>query len=137
MVSELLPTVKSFSVDQATGTLALRDLFSILPPGDTIVQPAGILLTPDAKHLLVGLRVTNEILSLSADPNTGKLTQAGRWPSGGVTPRDFALTPSGKHLVVANQDSDLVTLFGVTDGLLSAPLQQLSARIPMSIKFAV
>jgi 6-phosphogluconolactonase len=136
MVSELIPTVKTFAVDPATGALSLRDSFDILPPGDSIVQPAGILLTPDAKHLLVGLRVTNEILSLAIGAD-GALTQISRVPSGGATPRDFALSPSGRHLVVANQDSDLLTVFRVTDGQLSEPLQQLSVGTPMSIKFAV
>jgi 6-phosphogluconolactonase len=136
MVSELIPTVMSFSVDPASGALTETDSFAIAPPSSSIVQPAGILLTPDAGHLLVGLRVSNEILSLYVGP-TGKLTHAGRWSSGGATPRDFALSPSGKHLVVANQDSDLVTVFGLTNGQLSAPLQQLPVGTPMSIKFAV
>lgn len=136
LVSELILTVMSFAIDPATRALSQRDSFSILPPGDTIVQPAGVLLTPDAKHLLVGLRVTNEILSLAIGAD-GTLTQTGRVPSGGTTPRDFALSPSGKHLIVANQDSDLLTVFRVTDGQLSAPLQQLSIGTPMSFKFAV
>jgi 6-phosphogluconolactonase len=136
MVSELIPTVKSFAVDPQTGAMTLRDSFDILPPGESIVQPAGILLTPDAKHLLIGLRVSNEILSLAIGAN-GALTQVGRVPSGGATPRDFALSPSGNHLVVANQDSDRLTVFCVTDGTLGAPLQQLAVGTPMSFKFAV
>ncbi len=136
MVSELIPTVLSFALDPATGALTQTDRFDILPPGDSIVQPAGILLTPDGRHLLVGLRVTNEILSLAIGDG-GRLTLAGRWPSGGATPRDFALSPSGRHLVVANQDSDSLTVFRLTNGLLGDPLQQLAIGTPMSVKFAV
>ena len=32
-------------------------------------------------------------------------------PSGGATPRNFALSPSGRHLLVANQNGDAIVIF--------------------------
>lgn len=138
MVSELIPTVVSIGVDPATGALEEVDRFAIPSRDGGIVQPAGIVLTADSRFLFVGLRVANEILGLVVDPASGTLRQIGRWPSGGATPRDFALAPSGRHLLVANQDSDRITVFGVdrANGTLSGPIQQVSVGTPMSIKIA-
>lgn len=138
MVSELIPTVVSLAVDPTTGALTQRDGFTIPSLDGGIVQPAGILLSADGRHLFVGLRVCNEILALRIDSATGKLTQTGRWPSGGATPRDLAFSPSGRHLVVANQDSDRLTVFTVdhATGTLSEPLQHFDVGTPMSVKLA-
>ncbi|MDB5540819.1 MAG: hypothetical protein JWQ89_2546 [Devosia sp.] len=137
MVSELIPTVVSLAVDPVTGALSQRDAYAIPSLDGGIVQPAGILLSPDSRHLFVGLRVCDEILGLRIGAD-GKLTQTGRWKSGGRTPRDFAFSPSGKHLVVANQDSDRLTLFRVDHaaGTLSDPLQHFDIGTPMSVKLA-
>ena len=138
MVSELIPTVVSLAIDPDTGALTQRDAFAIPSLDGSIVQPAGILLTAYGRHLFIGLRVCNEILGLAIDPATGKLTQTGRWPSGGATPRDFAFSPSGKHLVVANQDSDRLTVFALDEvaGTLGDPLQHFDVGTPMSVKLA-
>jgi len=48
---------------------------------------------------------------LAIDEATGMPHAVSRTPSGGVTPRDLKLSPSGRHLIVANQDSDRLTIF--------------------------
>ena len=138
MVSELIPTVVSLAVDAATGALSQRDAFAIPSLDGGVVQPAGIVLSADGRHLFVALRVCNDILALRIDAATGKLTQTGRWPSGGATPRDLAFSPSGRHLVVANQDADRLTVFAVdhATGTLSEPLQHFDVGTPMSVKLA-
>jgi 6-phosphogluconolactonase len=138
MVSELIPTVVSARVDVATGRLTQLDAFSIVAPGSDKIQPAGIILSADGRFLFVGLRLVNQILGLTIAPDTGVLRETGRWPSGGVTPRDFALAPSGRHLLVANQDSDRISVFNLDRdaGTLTGPTQQLAVGTPMSIKIA-
>ena len=136
MVAELLASLWSFEVDGSSGTLRLIDHFGIPQTGSAIVQPAGILLTADGGHLLAGLRECNEIIGATVDETTGRLTQRFRWPSGGATPRDFALSPDGRHLIVANQDADRVTVFPVADGELGEPLQNLAIGTPMAIAIA-
>jgi 6-phosphogluconolactonase len=135
-VSELIPTVFSFAVDPATGALTQRDTFSIPKLGEAIVQPAGILLTADGKHLFASLRECDEIIGLAVDAASGALSQTGRWASGGATPRDFTFSPDGRHLLVANQDSDRLTVFPVADGRLGAPVQNLAVGTPMAIALA-
>ena len=142
LVSELIPTVMSLAVDPTTGVLSPRSAVPIAPPGDGpgdgIVQPAGIVLTPDGRFLFASLRVSNDILGLAVDPATGALTQTGRWPSGGATPRDLALSPSGRHLLVANQDSDAISVFRVDrrHGTLSGPIHNQPVGTPMTVKLA-
>ena len=46
-------------------------------------------------------------------PDTGLLTYADTVPTGGKRPRFFTLGPDGRHLYVANQDSDDITVFHV------------------------
>jgi 6-phosphogluconolactonase len=133
VVSELIATVLSLAVDPATGALAERDAFPI----SGTAQSAGILLAPDGRHLFVSLRLCDEILVLRIGED-GRLTQTARVPSGGNTPRDLSFSPSGKHLVVANQDSDRLTVFRVdlAAGTLSEPLQHFDIGTPMSVKLA-
>lgn len=137
LVSELIPTVYSLAVDPKSGVLTQVDRFDIPSLDGGIVQPAGILLTADGRHLFVGLRVCDEILGLAIGAD-GRLTQTGRWPSGGSTPRDFALSPSGRHLIVANQDSDRLSVFRVDSGAgtLSGPIAHVDVGTPMSVKVA-
>ena len=137
VVSELIATVVSLAVDPATGALTQRDAFTIPSLDGGIVQSAGILLAPDGRHLFVSLRVCDEILVLRIGEG-GRLTQTARVPSGGRTPRDLCFSPSGKHLVVANQDSDRLTVFRVDHaaGTLSEPLQHFEIGTPMSVKLA-
>jgi 6-phosphogluconolactonase len=137
VVSELIATVVSLAVDPATGALTQRDAFRIPSLDGGIVQSAGILLAPDNRHLFVSLRVCDEILVLRLGAD-GRLTQTARVKSGGNTPRDLAFSPSGKHLVVANQDSDRLTVFRVdhANGTLSEPIQHFDIGTPLSIKLA-
>ncbi|MBN9314960.1 MAG: lactonase family protein [Devosia sp.] len=135
VVSELIATVVSLAVDPATGALTQRDAFRVPSLDGGIVQSAGILLAPDNRHLFVSLRVCDEILVLRIGAD-GRLTQTARMKSGGKTPRDLCFSPSGKHLVVANQDSDRLTVFRVANGKLSEPLQHFEIGTPLSVKLA-
>jgi len=136
MVSELTPTVMSFSL-AADGALTPVSTIPIPPSSATIVQPAGIVLSPDGRHLLISLRVCDEIIGFAVDPATGALRQTGRWPCGGATPRALEFAPSGRHVIVANQDADTLTVFAFDParGLLGDIVHQHRTGTPMSIVF--
>jgi 6-phosphogluconolactonase len=138
MVSELIATVFSASVNTETGALTQLDAFPIASRNGGIVQPSGILLTPDGRHIFAELRQADEIIGLAVDPATGKLTQTYRASSGGKTPRDFCFSLSGKYVLVANQDSDTISVFTVdyANGILSGPVQQIATGTPMAIAVA-
>ena len=137
MVSELTPTIMSFSRAE-DGALAAVSTISIPPSSDTMVQPAGIVVSPDGRHLLVSLRVSNEVIGFEIGTTTGALRPIGRWSCGGVTPRALDFAPSGRHVVVVNQDSDALTVFAFDPdgGLLGEIVQQHPVGTPMSLAFA-
>ena len=47
------------------------------------------------------------------DSLTGTLTHVETDPSGGKTPRNFAIDPTGSWLLAANQDSDNIVVFRI------------------------
>jgi 6-phosphogluconolactonase len=58
-------------------------------------------------------------------------------PTQGKIPRNFAIDPTGKYLVAANQNSDKMVVFDVdqNNGQLKPAGQVLSVPAPVSILF--
>jgi 6-phosphogluconolactonase len=75
---------------------------------------------------------------LAVDGATGSLTPIGHVPSGGRTPRHFALDPAGRWLLAANQDSDTVVAFGIdpASGQLAATGQVTRVPTPVCVLIA-
>ncbi len=62
----------------------------------------------------------NEIVVFAIDQKTHLLLPIQTVSTGGKTPRSFEITPDGKYILIANQDSDLITVFDVQpSGLLN------------------
>ena len=79
-------------------------------PGDT--GAAALHLSPDGKFLYASNRANaNDLAIYSVDAQAGTLTPVGHQNSSGIKPRDFCIDPTGKFLVVANQDSDNLVIF--------------------------
>jgi 6-phosphogluconolactonase len=57
----------------------------------------------------------------------------------GETPRNFAIDPSGRYLIVANQNSDSLIVFRLDDrtGMLADIGKRVEIGTPMCVKFAV
>jgi 6-phosphogluconolactonase len=115
VVCEITGTVEVCAVEPETGALSLLQTVSTLPPGET--RPAGcgtIRLSPSGRHLYVANRLGVDTLAVyDVDAKTGLLTIQGWHPSGGSSPRDFVLDPSGRFLLVANQSSGTVNVFRI------------------------
>jgi 6-phosphogluconolactonase len=79
-------------------------------PGDT--GAAALHFSPNGKFLYASNRANaNELVIYSVDAQTGTLMPVGHQESLGKKPRDFCIDPTGKFLLVANQDSDNVVIF--------------------------
>jgi 6-phosphogluconolactonase len=67
----------------------------------------------------------------------GRLERAGLVPTGGKFPRHFALTPCGKAVLVANQDSGHVRLFArnTTTGALEMTDEVYDVPAPNYLRF--
>ncbi|WIY53850.1 lactonase family protein [Devosia sp. YIM 151766] len=137
LVSELTPAVTTLSYEAATGRLAVEASISLVAVEGQNVQPSGIVLHPDGVHLFVALRLTDEIAVLAIDQQTSLPQIVGRYPSGGRTPRDLALSPSGRFLLVSNQDADCITIWPVSRGELGPkPSSSLAIGTPMAVALA-
>ncbi|HEY0032910.1 MAG TPA: beta-propeller fold lactonase family protein, partial [Devosia sp.] len=82
---------------------------------------SAIEIAAGGKHLYVGNRGHDSIGGFAIDQATGIARLIGTTPCGGRVPRDFAFDPTGQILVVANQESDLLSIFryqGDTGALL-------------------
>jgi 6-phosphogluconolactonase len=116
-VNELQSTVTAFSYDEANGVLKPVQTISTLPKdfagtNDT----AEIQLHPNGKFLYASNRGHDSIAVFSVAPGTGGLALIGSFPTGGKTPRHFAIDPSGSHLLVANQESNNIVVFRIDAG---------------------
>ncbi len=110
--NELDSTVSVFDwrVERATE----RQVISTLWPGHTEPNTtAEIAALPCGRFVYVSNRGLDSIARFVVTPDDGLLTYAGNIPTGGAKPRFFAFGPRAKHLYVANQDSDDITVFHV------------------------
>ena len=70
-------------------------------------------------------------------PEDGKLSSLGFQTTMGETPRNFSIDPSGKWLLVANQESNNVVIFkrSVENGMLEYSGTSLEIPNPVCLKF--
>jgi 6-phosphogluconolactonase len=85
----------------------------IKPSFEGKISAAAIQLTPDGNYLFATNRGSgNEIACFKVQPN-GTLKFKYTRSTLGKTPRNFAIDPDGNYLLVANQESNLVTIFRI------------------------
>jgi 6-phosphogluconolactonase len=94
---------------------------------------AAIRLHPTGKFLYTSNRGPDTISIFSVD-REGTLSLLSNGGSGGKTPRDFNIDPSGNWLVAANQDSDTLVTFRINqrDGSLSK-VAEIGVLTPVNI----
>lgn len=130
VLNELDATVDCFAF-RADGSLVRRQTVPLLPPGVSLLPaggpplPAGVrgpytgaALRLGGRFLYASIRGYDSIAVFGAGAGNGRLSgDAGRleWlsstASGGSSPRDICLDPSGEFLLAAHQDSDNITVF--------------------------
>jgi 6-phosphogluconolactonase len=109
-----------------------------VPPGTDVDNlPAAIRVTPSGRHVLASNRGHDSIavFAFGAYGASGApgLSLVGTTPTGAY-PRDFILTPDGRRVVVASQDSDVIASYDHDDdtGALRL-LDQVSALTPVCL----
>ena len=87
---------------------------SALPAGFSGKNDAAeIVMHPSGKFLYSSNRGDDSIAVFTVNRKTGKLTFTQRVPSGGKTPRNFAIDPSGSKLLAANEESGNIVEFRI------------------------
>ncbi|MDB5151283.1 MAG: lactonase family protein [Mucilaginibacter sp.] len=99
---------------------------------------AAIHITPDGKFLYASDRLdASGLVVYSINQETGELTFVQRQSTFGKNPRDFAIDPTGKFLIAANQDSDNIIVFKIdgSTGKLTATNLRIQVGNPVCLKF--
>ena len=88
---------------------------------NTDLGGAAIRVSACGKFIYTSMRSDNTIRLFEFDPIQESLNYIASCPTGGRTPRDFSIDPTGKWLLVAHQDSDTISIFNVNsyNGTLS------------------
>ncbi len=132
IANELDCTISLCSYDPMTGVLTEKQALSALknPEGLSNQTLSEVAFHPNGKWVYTALRAKGQIILMSLEESTETLKYQAAYPSGGLVPRHFALDPSGSFLLCANEDSGLLTSFGISKqtGVLSEPLGQV--KIP-------
>lgn len=137
VIHELDGKITSFHYDN--GKLTPFQAVSILPENfKGKPWAADLHISPDGKFLYATNRdPLNNILTFSINAKTGNLVKKGETATGGKTPRNFVIDPSGNFLLVAHQGSNNVTVFkrDKASGLLKKQKEELKTPSPVCLKF--
>jgi 6-phosphogluconolactonase len=133
-------TVITCDYDADKGTLKQKQVLSTLPAdvarkggstAETVVHPSG-------KFVYVSNRDPyNSIAIFSVDPETHKLKAVGHQGMGVKIPRNFAIEPTGKYMLVANQSGNNVIVFRIdpSTGKLSPTDKSVEVPNPVCVLF--
>ena len=145
-LSEMGGTVDVFAWDPSRGTLTPVQRAETIPHdffGEN--HSAEIAIRPDGKFLYESNRRTQgeavrgpETIGVFAiDSKTGMLVPVEQVPSGGLSPRNFEIDPTGNFLLAANQLSNDIVIFHIdsSSGRLSRTGKQIRVDVPVCLKF--
>ena len=140
VINEMLLTVTNFEYNAATGRLNTVQTISTLPKN---AQGSGFSTAEIQVHrsgrFVYGSNRGHHSIAVFKLDDAGKLSFVEAEPTGGKTPRNFGLDPSGKFLLAANQSTNDVFVFRIdaNTGELSPTGHSLKVPKPVCVKFMV
>jgi 6-phosphogluconolactonase len=138
LLNELTADLQTLRWDTKDGQLTHRRTLPLGTPGFPGTKSASDLaVSRDGRFVYAGNRGENSLVVLAVDPRTDVLRPIRQVPCGGVTPWSFAVHPSGRWLLVANEASSTVNLFRVDQrsGGLTDTGRSLAIPNPDSVTF--
>ena len=138
VVGELDSTVTTLRFDAAGARLTRTEARSTLPSGwSGKSYAADIHVAPAGDVLYVSNRGHDSIAVFSIAASSGALTLEQTIATGGAWPRNFTLDPTGRWLLVANQNSSSIVVLARDSrtGRLSSTSQHLEIPSPVCLRF--
>ena len=142
VLAELEDSVTAFAYKASNGSLSPLQTVSAL---STLrkdykgpKEAAEIAVHPNGKFLYASNRGGMDTISVfSINPAKGTLNLKNEYPTMGKTPRNFAIDPTGKFLLAANQESSNIVVFRIdsTTGALAPTGEIVEAPAPVCITF--
>ena len=139
VVNELDSTLVALAYDPVRGRLTQRQVVSTRPAGATGDNfPADLHVHPRGHAVYASNRGDDTIAVFSVAPRDGHLSLVQTVPTGGRWPRNFALDPTGSHLLVANQRSNSIVGYRVdaSTGQLTPTGSRVELPAPVCLLFA-
>ena len=137
-VNELKPTVNVLEWDSAGGTLKTLQDISLVPDGyQGKAAPGDIVFDKRTRFAYVTSRLDDFMATFTVSPESGRLTFMEKSSCGGQRPRHLALDPTDGWLLVANQDSNNISVFArdKRTGRLSSVGKDFPLAKPMCLIF--
>jgi 6-phosphogluconolactonase len=139
-MNELNSTVDVLEWHRTDGSLTHAATVNLLPrdaPSGVVSTGCDTVITRDGGFVYFANRGDDFLYAFKADAKTGMLTPMRRSSCGGKTPRNFVLDPSERWMLVANQNSNWISVFGrdPTTGELASEGKNYDAPTPMRILF--
>lgn len=137
LMQELTATVAVYSIKNNQ----LKEIQNISSNPLTYKGPAGsadIHVSPDGKFLYASNRaLSNTIAIFKINAATGRLTIVGHQYTMGIKPRNFNFDPSGKYLLVANQETNNIVIFKRNEktGLLTDTGKRINVPQPVCLQW--
>ena len=142
VLNELNNTIEGFDYNEVDKSKKRFQTISTLEVADENVDPSAIKIHPSGKFLYSANRAindgkTNNIAVFSINEENGKLELIQSQDSKGLVPRDFTISPNGQFLLVANQNSDTIITFKISQetGKLEETGNILKISTPVCLKF--
>lgn len=136
VLNELHSTVTTFTRDPEKGSLKELQTLTTLPKDFTGTNSsADIHVSPDGRFLYCSNRGHDSIAIFAIDPRDG-LSPIDHESTRGMTPRNFAIDPTGAFLLVANQRSDNIVAFrrNQKTGRLTSTVHEVQVPAPVCLK---
>jgi 6-phosphogluconolactonase len=137
-ITEMGSTVIAFAYDAEKGTLNEFQTVSTLPHGFTGASTtAEIVVNPEGTVLYGSNRGADSLALFAINPDNFTLATPEFAPTLGKTPRHFTLDPTGRFLMVENQDSNNVVVFHVHErtGQLTPTRLPVEVSMPVCLVF--
>lgn len=137
-INELDSTVDLLEWNHADGSLSLVTRIKLLPEGyHGPTHACDTVIAKDGNYVYFANRGNNSLYSFRADAATGALTPMSRSSCGGKMPRNFVLDPTERWMLVANQDSNQISVLARNPltGMLAEEGKSFAVAAPMCILF--
>lgn len=137
-LNELIGSIEVTTLRDSLRYLGNMQVISTQENGDMRdAASAAIKIHPSGRFLYASNRGKLNDIAIFSIGEKGQLTPIGRQSTLGQTPRDFEIDPSGRFMLVANQDSDSIVTFEINQetGLLKETGYVTEVPTPVCIKF--
>jgi 6-phosphogluconolactonase len=136
VANELDNTLCRLAYDCASGALSVVQPFCADLANHTGSAAADIAISNDGRFLYASFRGADCIGVFALAEDGAIIAQRAMQPSGGRTPRSFTLSPSGRFLLAANQDSDILVTWRLDDasGCIVGKADEIAIGTPMCVK---